>query len=108
MGDISTNINATLKAYIANGKKLDDIYEKTGQLDKVQRLKEVRIKAARIKPVGNITPQGMFRVPDGISRQGYNFHESEVANCTELSMCLQAKLQGVSIEPYGDNLVTWR
>jgi hypothetical protein len=102
MGDISTNINATLKAYIANGKKLDDIYEKTGQLDKVQRLKEVRIKAARIKPVNNITPQGMFRIPDGSADKVTTFTESEAANCTELKMCLQAKLQGVSIEPYGD------
>jgi hypothetical protein len=96
MGDISTNITGTLKAYIENGKKLDDIYEKTGQLDKVQRLKEVRIKARRIKEDANINPQGMFRVPEASADQVLTFPEA--SNCITLAMCLQARIPGVRVE----------
>lgn len=97
MGDISTNITGTLKAYIENGKKLDDIYEKTGQLDKVQRLKEVRIKARRIKEDANINPQGMFRVPEASADQVVKFGD-DAANCITLAMCLQARIPGVRVE----------
>ncbi|NNU34435.1 carboxypeptidase regulatory-like domain-containing protein [Mucilaginibacter sp. S1162] len=97
MGDISTNITGTLKAYIENGKKLDDIYEKTGQLDKVQRLKEVRIKARRIKEDANINPQGMFRVPEASADQVVKFGD-DAANCVTLAMCLQARIAGVRVE----------
>jgi hypothetical protein len=97
MGDISTNITGTLKAYIENGKKLDDIYEKTGQLDKVQRLKEVRIKARRIKEDANINPQGMFRVPEASADQVLKFGD-DAANCITLAMCLQARISGVRVE----------
>jgi hypothetical protein len=101
LAEISTNINATLKAYIDNGKKLDDIYEKTGQLEKVQRLKEVRIKARRLKAPSNITPQGMYRVPEGSADKVITFDETEAANCATLGMCLQARIPGVSVEPGG-------
>jgi hypothetical protein len=97
MGDISTNITGTLKAYIENGKKLDDIYEKTGQLDKVQRLKEVRIKARRIKEDANINPQGMFRVPEASADQVIKFGD-DASNCLTLAMCLQARIPGVRVE----------
>ncbi|MES2376518.1 MAG: carboxypeptidase regulatory-like domain-containing protein [Bacteroidota bacterium] len=101
LAEVSTNIYATLKAYIDNGKKLDDIYEKTGQLDKVQRLKEVRIKAKRLKAPSNITPQGMFKIPEQSADRVITFDESEAANCATLAMCLQARLPGVSVEPSG-------
>lgn len=97
MGDISTNVTGTLKAYIENGRKLDDIYEKTGQLDKVQRLKEVRIKARRLKEDANINPQGMFRVPEASADQVINLQD-DAANCITLAMCLQARIPGVRVE----------
>jgi hypothetical protein len=97
--DVSTNINATLKQYIDNGKRLDDIYEQTGQLDKVQRLKEVRIKANRLKAPSNINPQGMFKVPNEQSADKVvMFGENEAADCNTLAMCLQARLPGVRLE----------
>ncbi|MBC7399292.1 MAG: hypothetical protein H7289_05050, partial [Mucilaginibacter sp.] len=90
-----------LKAYIDNGKKLDDIYEKMGRLDKVQRLKEVRIKARRLKAPSNITPQGMYKIPEVSADKVIVFDETEAANCATLAMCLQARLPGVSVEPNG-------
>jgi hypothetical protein len=97
-GDVSVDISNTLKAYIANGKKLDDIYEKTGQLDRVQRLKEVRIRARKLKPDLNITPQGMFRVPNEQSADKIiTFDENEAANSNTLAMALQAKLPGIQV-----------
>jgi hypothetical protein len=97
-GDVSTDINSTLKAYLENIKKQDDIYEKTGQLDKVQRLKEVRIRARRAKAESNITPQGMFTVPEVSADRVVTFGESEADLCLNLSMCLQARLPGVKVE----------
>ena len=102
VADVSTDINATLKTYIANGKKLDDIYEKTGQLDKVQRLKEVRIKAKRLKAAGNINPQGMLRVVEESADRVITFDENEIASCVNLAMCLQSRLPGVSVQPRGE------
>jgi hypothetical protein len=96
--DVSTNISATLKAYLQNLKKQDDFYEKTGQLDKVQRLREVRIKAKRAKAESNITPQGMFQVPEVSADKVIQFSESEADMCLNLSMCMQARLPGVRVE----------
>jgi hypothetical protein len=96
MGDVSTNINATLKAYIDNGKKLDDVYEKTGQLDKVQRLKEVRIRARKIKTDANITPQGMFKIPEESADKVITLDNSETL--ITLAMALQGRLQGISVQ----------
>ncbi|MES2376516.1 MAG: hypothetical protein V4553_08050 [Bacteroidota bacterium] len=100
MGDIVTNVNGTLKAYIDNGKKLDDFYEKTGQLDKVQRLKEVRIKATLIvKPPINIRGQSTFKIPDEESvDKVVVFDEKEAAGCVNLGMCLQARLPGITLK----------
>jgi hypothetical protein len=102
LADVSTDINSTLKTYIDNGKKLDDIYEKTGLLDKVQRLKEVRIKAKRLKAAGNVNPQGILRVVEESADRVITFDENEVATCANLSMCLQARLPGVSVQPRGE------
>jgi hypothetical protein len=97
-GDVSTNVSATLKAYLQNVKKQDEYYERTGQLDKVQRLKEVRIKARRAKAESNLTPQGMFQIPEVSADKVVTFPESEAELCVNLSMCLQARLPGVRVE----------
>lgn len=100
MGDVNTNINATVKAYIENGRKLDDFYEKTGQLDRVHRLREVQIKAVRVvKPPINIRGQSTFKIPDEQSvDKVVVFDEKEAADCVNLGMCLQARLPGVSVK----------
>jgi len=94
--DLSTDINGTLKAYLENGKKLDDIYEKSGQLDKVQRLKEVRIRARKVKEDANITPQGMFKIPEVSAEQVITIPNPE--DYTTLGQALQARLPGVMVQ----------
>ncbi|MFD2872510.1 TonB-dependent receptor [Mucilaginibacter ximonensis] len=98
LADVSTNINATLKAYLESAKKQDDAYEKSGDLNKVRRLKEVRIAAYRSKQDANIKPQGMYKIDEASADQVITFPEDDAANCVNLAMCLQARLQGVSIE----------
>jgi len=68
--DVSTNIAKTLKTYIDNGKKEDDINEKLGQLDKVHRLREVQIRAKKPTHV-EYSYQGPLRIPEGLSDQVY-------------------------------------
>ncbi|MES2426462.1 MAG: TonB-dependent receptor [Bacteroidota bacterium] len=99
LSDVSTNINNTLKTYIENGKKLDDFYEKSGQLDKVQRLKEVRIGARRNRQNAGITPQGMFQVPEVSADKVINVDPDEAGRYITLASYLQGRLQGISIEP---------
>jgi hypothetical protein len=89
---VNLNINGTLQAYIDNGKKLDEIYEKTGQLNKVQRLKEVRIKAKKVV-VPTYAMQGQLQIPEGHSDQTYKIPEPE--HCATLGICLQGMLPGI-------------
>lgn len=95
--DISTNLNATLKAYLATAKKQDDVYEKIGSLDKMKRLKEVRISARKTKEDANITPQGMYKIDEQSADQIIKFSDDDGQACITLAMCLQSRLQGVSI-----------
>ncbi len=97
LGDINNDINTTLKKYIENGKKLDDIYERYGQLDKVQRLREVRIKATRIPPEPETKMQGAFRLQDVSADKVIKFTDQEAFDCNTLAMCLQAKIPGVTV-----------
>ncbi|GAB3930233.1 carboxypeptidase-like regulatory domain-containing protein [Mucilaginibacter myungsuensis] len=64
LADVNTDINTTMKEYIAISKKQDEVYEKAGMFDKVQRLREVRIGATKSKPEA-LAPQGMFTIPEG-------------------------------------------
>ncbi|HEX8607874.1 MAG TPA: carboxypeptidase-like regulatory domain-containing protein, partial [Pedobacter sp.] len=92
IGDVSTNIPYTMKAYIDNSKKLDDLYEKTGQLNRVQKLREVNISARKAKPLV-YAAQGPFRIPDGHSDFTYIIEKPEL--CANLATCLQGRLGGV-------------
>ncbi|MFD2147588.1 carboxypeptidase-like regulatory domain-containing protein [Mucilaginibacter antarcticus] len=89
LGDVSTNIAQTLKTYIDNGKKLDDIYEKAGLLDKVHRLREVRIRA-RKKDIGQ--PNYGIQIRDVSVDHSYVIPEAD--KCANLGNCLQGKLPG--------------
>lgn len=53
-----------LKSFLENSKRIDSIYEKTGQLGRVQRLKEVIIKGRKEEKYFS---QGMISIPDGHS-----------------------------------------
>ncbi|MCC8426430.1 carboxypeptidase-like regulatory domain-containing protein [Mucilaginibacter sp. UR6-11] len=95
LGDVSTNITGTLKTYIESVKKEDDIYEKSGQLDKVHRLREVRIRARKPEPPP-YKQQGMYRIPEGHADQTYVIEHPE--NCAALGICLQGMLRHVVFE----------
>jgi hypothetical protein len=98
MPDISTNITGTLKAYMDNLKKEDDIYERTGQLDKVHRLREVRINARKKESADvGITPQGMFKVPEVSADKVIYVNPDEAARYVTLASYLQGRLQGIAI-----------
>jgi hypothetical protein len=97
LADVSTNIIATLKAYIDNGKKEDDINEKLGRLDQVHRLREVNIRANKIV-VPTYKAQGMYRIPEGHADRTYKMNIPEDAPI--LALYLQGQgLHGVTFTP---------
>jgi hypothetical protein len=100
LGDVSTNVSETLKEYIENGKKLDDVYEQSGQLDKVHRLKEVRIKARKpaLPPYAN---QGFFRIPEWLVDQTFMMEGTEKVEAA-LGTWLNGKLRAVTFMPLGE------
>jgi len=97
LADVNLNITGTLQAYIDNSKKQDELYEKTGQLDKVQRLKEVRIKAKKVV-VPTYAMQGMLQIPEGHSDQTFIMKDPD--HCATLAICLQGMLSGVVFKEY--------
>nr|WP_068891102.1 carboxypeptidase-like regulatory domain-containing protein [Pedobacter panaciterrae] len=95
--EFSKNIESSLKVYTDNSKKLDSIYEKTGQLNRVQRLREVNIRARKTEQ--KYASQGMFKVPDGHSDRTIDIQNIKTA--ATLDIFLQGKLgAGVKIQSY--------
>jgi hypothetical protein len=97
IADVSTNIPYVMKAYIDNSKKLDDFYEKTGQLNRVQKLREVNISATK-KPVQTYATQGPLQIPEGHSDQTFILEKPEL--CANLGTCLQGRLGGIIFKEY--------
>jgi hypothetical protein len=97
IADVSTNIPYVMKAYIDNSKRLDDLYEKTGQLNRVQKLREVNISARKAKPL-NYAAQGQLKIPDGHADQTFIMKDGE--HCASLGICLQGQLGGVIFQEY--------
>ncbi|WP_214072328.1 hypothetical protein [Mucilaginibacter sp. dw_454] len=93
MPDVSTNVAATLKEYLGNVNKEDDAYEKMGLLDKMHRLREVRIKARKPAPPPYKDQMGL-RVPDGHADQTYLIPADHQEGAS-LLMCFQTMLTGV-------------
>jgi hypothetical protein len=85
MADVSTNINGTLKAYLDNGKKEDDTYEKLGQLDKVHRLREVNIRAKKTE-AQSYAVQGPLKISEGQADKTVVLQNTE--NYSRLIDCL--------------------
>ena len=97
IADVSTNIPYVMKAYIDNSKKLDDFYEKTGQLNRVQKLREVNILARKAKPL-TYAAQGQLKIPDGHADQTFIMKDGD--KCASLGICLQGQLGGVIIQEF--------
>jgi hypothetical protein len=96
LGDVSTDIAQFIKTYIDNGKKLDDIYEQAGQLDKVHRLREVRIMALRSKAPA-FKPTGI-QIPEGHADHTYKLPDGD--RCGTLGICLQGMIPGIVFKQY--------
>jgi hypothetical protein len=96
-GDMSTDIAQSLKTYIDNGRNLDNIYEKTGQLDKVHRLGEVRIRARKIEAPIYAT-QGQLRIVKGHEEQ--EIIMKDAANSANLGIYLNAILKSAVFKDY--------
>ncbi len=91
IGDINTDIAESTKEYLANTQKEFEILERTGKLNRVQRLREVVIKGT--KKEDQYSTQGMFRIPSVSADQIYVIPNPEL--CANLGVCLQGMLAGV-------------
>lgn len=97
IGDINNNISSTLNVYTENARKQEEFYEKTGQLNKVQRLREVRISASRKKD-SKYSSQGNVRVPEGHADNSINLeNEKPGAN---LGISLRAMMPNVKFTEF--------
>lgn len=95
--DINTDISNSMKVYLDNSRKQDEIQGKLGGLNRGQRLKEVMITARR-KQNEKYTAQGSFQVPDGHADQTYIMEDGE--KCATLGICLQGMIHGVVFTNY--------
>jgi len=94
LADASLNVHSSLKQFLEIGKKEDDAYEKLGMLDKVHRIKEVKIRAQKPKPKPDIAMQGILQVPDEQSvDKVYKIPQPEL--CANLAVCLRGALPRV-------------
>jgi len=97
LADASLNVHSSLKQFLENGKKQDDINEKLGLLDKVHRLKEVQIRAQKTKPKSDIAMQGILQVPEQSVDKIYKIPQPEL--CANLGTCLQGALPRIRFGP---------
>nr|WP_068891084.1 carboxypeptidase-like regulatory domain-containing protein [Pedobacter panaciterrae] len=94
----SKNIESSLKVYTDNSKKLDSIYEKTGQLNRVQRLREVNIRARKTDQK-YASSQGILKLPEGHSDRTIDMEN--VKPFATLDIFLQGKLgPGIKYKSY--------
>jgi hypothetical protein len=97
LADASLNIHSSLKQFLENGKKQDDAFEKMGLLNKVHRLKEVKISAQQTKPKSDIAMQGILQVPEQSVDKIYKIPQPEL--CATVAICLQGALPRVEFVP---------
>ncbi|HEY9533848.1 MAG TPA: hypothetical protein VIQ77_04900, partial [Mucilaginibacter sp.] len=94
LADASLNIHSSLKQFLEGGKKEDDIYEKLGMLDKVHRLKEVKIRAQKPDPLKNYSAQWGPMVPDG--HADFTFYVEQQDGYPSPGIYLQGQLPKVN------------
>ncbi|MGY3053848.1 hypothetical protein ACVWYG_002050 [Pedobacter sp. UYEF25] len=93
IGDINTDIAESTKDYLANTKKEYELLERTGKLNRVQRLREILIKGKRKEDPYS----GNIRIPSGSVDQTFVIKNPEL--CANLAVCLQGRLAGVFFMP---------
>jgi hypothetical protein len=97
IADINKDIPGTLSVYAVNGRNQEAFYEKTGQLNRVQRLREVRISATRKKDVG-YSAQGLLRIPEGHADNSVNLENEKPA--ANLGIMLRTMLPNVKFKEH--------
>ncbi|HEY9534578.1 MAG TPA: TonB-dependent receptor, partial [Mucilaginibacter sp.] len=98
LADVSLNIHSTLQQYLDNGKKEDETYEKLGMLDKVHRLKEVKIRAQKPDPLKDYAYQWAPMLPEGKADQV--IYPKNLENAALLGMALQQMVHKVIFTAY--------
>jgi hypothetical protein len=87
-------------AFVHNAAYIESLIKQGGTpaqgLTAMQYLKQVDVKSTKAIADRDITPQGMFRIPEGSADQTVTLPEA--ADCNTLSICLQGRLQGISIQ----------
>ncbi|MFD2874298.1 hypothetical protein ACFS5N_17585 [Mucilaginibacter ximonensis] len=96
--ELSTNINNSLKAYMTTLKQQDDIYEKSGQLDKMHRLREVRIRIRKPVPPPYKDQMG-YKIPEEFVSFSYLMPEG--VDYPNFGIYLQAHVPGMIVKPVG-------
>ena len=97
IADLNTNIPGTMGIYIENSRKQEEIYERTGQLDRVQRLREVRISATKKRTQG-YAGQGMLSVPEAHADNSINMENEKPA--ANLGITLRALIPNVRFKDF--------
>ena len=90
-----------LKSFVENSKRIDSIYGKTGQLGRVQQLKEVKIKGRKEEKYFS---QGMISMPDGHSDLTIDMKNEKAF--ASMESFIRAKLigRGIKSRPYTDTI----
>jgi len=89
--DFAANIPLLTKTYLTSIKNQDEIWQKTGRPGRVQRLKEVVIRAK--KAANDYAPQGSLTISSVSADQTYLMEN--LGLCANLGTCLQGRLHGV-------------
>ncbi|MFD2873494.1 carboxypeptidase-like regulatory domain-containing protein [Mucilaginibacter ximonensis] len=97
LADVSLNVHSSLKQFLEAGKKEDETYEKMGLLDRVHRLKEVKIRARKNEQKEPVAMQGILQVPEQSVDKVYRIPHPEL--CANLGTCLQGALPRIRFVP---------
>jgi TonB-dependent SusC/RagA subfamily outer membrane receptor len=93
-GDVIVNVNDALSGYLQQSKNYFDELTRRGQLERSLTLKEVKIvdKKNKVKNSANLNGGGNA---DAV------INADQLQNCITLSQCLQGRVAGLMISPYG-------
>jgi len=94
--DLTSSMIGSMQAYIKNNRMLDSIYEKTGQLNRSQRLREVNISAKRQEQKNAY--QGNITIPEGHADKTIDMEKQKTFG--NLGTMLRSSLPNVTFKPY--------
>ncbi|HKG07238.1 MAG TPA: carboxypeptidase-like regulatory domain-containing protein, partial [Pedobacter sp.] len=98
--DFVRNIPEQTSVYLESSRKQDGLLEKKGMTSRVNRLKEVRIRARKIA-TEDMSSQGGVQIPDGHADFIYKMGDGD--HCVSIAQCLQGRLGAVIFKPYPAN-----